>query len=144
MSSANATKGDKLQNYFERTARKGLKKAIKNKAPKGPTGNLRKSVVVRRGRLKPTVIVAVDRKVAPHAHLVEFGTNGNRGHGKKRKKKALKFTIDGQTVFADDVGPMPANPFFRPAVDSTRGQTIEDMKQDIWKALNEDFKRQFG
>lgn len=56
-------------------------------------GNLRRSLVVKTFKSKGDGIafVAVDRKMAPHAHLVEFG------HG----------------------GPKPArtHPFFRPVVD---------------------------
>lgn len=62
----------------------------RGRAPQGPTGNLKRSLraVILSGD-NPPAIAAVDRKVAPHAHLIEFGTSR-----------------------------APAYPFFRPAVDA--------------------------
>lgn len=45
---------------------------------------------------------------APHSHLVEYGARG---------------------------GEMPAQPFFRPAVDSSRGEVIRHVEQGIIKAV---------
>jgi HK97 gp10 family phage protein len=94
-----------------------------NLAPVGPTGNLKKSPVAKmlpsREFGKPgKAIAALDRKKAPHAWLVEFGSHGERIS--KRGKSS---------------GVMPANPFFRNAWDSTKdwvlGHIIEGLKDLI-------------
>lgn len=84
-------------------------------APEGPTGNLKRALLAkklqRKGRKTAPVIAAVDRKIAPHAHLVEYGSQG-------RQHKSGKST-----------GSMPAKPYFRPAVDARKGDAariIED------------------
>jgi len=50
----------------------------RSKAPLGPTGNLKRSIHAKmmpaKGGYPPVAIAAVDRKIAPHGHLVEFGT----------------------------------------------------------------------
>lgn len=82
---------------------------IKEKAPVGPTGNLRRSVVAKMLPDRPDypllAIAAIDRKIAPHAHLVEFGHGGPH--------------------------PAPAHPFFRPALQETMPQAYENMKHDL-------------
>ena len=68
-----------------RILRKGalpIKKEMKKLAPLGRTGNLRKSIVTRRGkknrRLGETVLVGPKggKKGAPYAHIVELGARG--------------------------------------------------------------------
>jgi HK97 gp10 family phage protein len=77
------------------------------------TGNLRSSPVTkmmekrRHGEPRPT-ISAIDRKIAPHAHLVEFGARG---------------------------GQMPAQPFFRPAWDAKRKAALEHIKKELAKSV---------
>ena len=85
---------------------KRLAAALKVEAPEGPTKNLRKAVkaklLKRIGNSQPApAIAAVDRKIAPHAHLVERGT-GER--------------IDPKT--GKSSGVMPADPFFRRTLDN--------------------------
>ncbi len=72
----------------------------RGRAHQGPTGNLKRSLraVILRGN-NPPAIAAVDRKVAPHAHLIEFGTSR-----------------------------APAYPFFRPAVDAHADKLGRDLK----------------
>lgn len=105
---------DKLSNSVNRNAvePKVLKEAktiadnARNRAPRGPTGNLKRSLHARMLKQKtgyPVIaIAAVDRKIAPHAHLVEFGTSK-----------------------------MAATPFFRPAVDECRGKAKRSLIQGI-------------
>jgi HK97 gp10 family phage protein len=87
-----------------------VRDAIKQKAPQGPTGNLRRSPVAK--LMTPReffalAIAAIDRKIAPHAHLLEFGTVKMRPH-----------------------------PFFRPAWDENR-EKANKMVQDGIKQLIE-------
>ncbi len=78
-----------------------VKRIMKQEAPKGPTGNLKKAIVVKKMKGKG-VAYAVRPKysVAPHAHLVEFGT------GMRTVKNYF-----GQKGMRVEVGVMPANPF---------------------------------
>jgi hypothetical protein len=94
-----------------------VQRIARNKAPVGPTGNLKKAI--RTGKFKkqrrgnPAVFMGIDYRRGPHAHLVEYGT-------KRRiptKNRVLKFEVDGQIVYARWARPMPAKPFWRPAVD---------------------------
>ncbi len=84
------------------------------------TGNLRRSPVTKKmsrlNRDNPAPsIAAIDRKIGRHAHLVEFGTKGVR--------------VDPDT--GKEYGVMPAQPFFRPAWDSTRGKVKQQIKNDL-------------
>jgi len=72
-----------------------LRDRARQKAPLGPTGNLRRSIFADRRRpfhdkWQPSALAGVNASIAPHAHLVEFGT--------------VK---------------MSARPFFRPAAEET-------------------------
>ena len=77
------------------------------------TGNLSRSPVTKMigrqkaGEPRPS-ISAIDRKVAPHAGLVEFGTSR-----------------------------MSARPYFRPAWDGKRGAALEHIKKELAKAVRE-------
>lgn len=85
-----------------------VKKGLVAAAPVGPTGNLRRSPIAKampKSRA-PVVIAGIDRKIAPHAHLVEFGT--------------VK---------------MPAQPFFRPTWDGLRGKVNKDIASKTGKAV---------
>jgi len=90
-----------------------LKNQIKNNAPLGPTGRLKKSIVnkpfSRKQKENPKVFVTIDRKMAPHAHLVEFGHKGPH--------------------------PAPPHPFFRPVVDSQKSNIMGKIREIIWRAI---------
>ena len=74
-----------------------------DRAPLGPTGNLKRSPIAKLLPAKanyPIIAIAgIDRKITPHAHLIEFGTSK-----------------------------MSARPFFRPAVDAHRGKVVDNIK----------------
>jgi len=67
-----AFKGDKTKKAAKKPAEM-LRDAVKSKTPVGPTGNLKRSIVAK--ELDYVYIVAVDQKIAPHAHLLENGTS---------------------------------------------------------------------
>lgn len=78
-----------------------LKNSIRSRAPRGETGNLKRSLkgdaFKDQNPLNPAAYVTVDRREGAggrHAHLVEFGHGGP--------------------------APAPAHPFFRPAVRAFR------------------------
>ena len=87
--------------------------AAKAKAPQGPTGKLKKAVKAKMlkqiGNYPRSAAAAVDRKIAPHAFIIEYGT-------KPRYQKSGRYTGIG-----------PAIPFFRPAVDANKGRIQHDI-----------------
>jgi len=98
---------------------KTITDSMKQKAPKGPTGNLKKAIKVKKLKnnnyAQPAVyIAAVDRKKAPHAHLVEFGHGGPH--------------------------PAPPYPFFRPAVDENENKVYKDVEDGIKKLVERAIK----
>jgi|SRR6056297_1998644 len=91
-----------------------MRNEIERRAPRGPTGNLKRSIVKKALDRKPwgaSVIAAVDRKVAPHAHLVEYGTSRSK-----------------------------ANPFFRKSVEATAGKAAKRFKSNIKTMIDEAVK----
>jgi HK97 gp10 family phage protein len=87
---------------------------LKQRAPLGPTGNLRRSPMAKlmqeKSNMPAIAIAGIDRKIAPHAHLVEFGTSHSA-----------------------------PNPFFRPTIDEMKSGILknigEDAKSRIEKAV---------
>ena len=83
------------------------------------TGNAARGVLAkkhkRRGSGKAFVIA--DFGIAPHLHLIEFGTDTSR----KPKKAKILFDKDTGIVYGTEVAPMPAQPFFRPTLDEWSG-----------------------
>ena len=75
------------------------------RAPVGPTGNLKSSprtVQLKRQGNKPAPsIAAIDRRKAPHAHLVEFGTSKTKKQPFVRQSQdakgpeVVKYVTDG-------------------------------------------------
>lgn len=108
---------------------------IKQKAPQGPTGNLKKSVYAV--ALPETVkrycvaYAGVRPRKAPHAHLLEFGTSGRRYPSEKNGKKALN-TPWGPRA---SVKPMPATPFVRPAWEEIKRQVNENIQKGLKKIV---------
>jgi len=76
-----------------------VKNRARQLAPQGPTGNLKRGIVAKRFKSErpghPAAFIATDYRIAPHAHLIEFGT--------------VK---------------MPARPFLRPALDGAHGEVM--------------------
>lgn len=93
-------------------------------------GLLRRSIVSFQGRNKtnPSAYAAVNvRKSfaggarAPHGHLVEFGT---RARVPKKGKRLVFVNKNGEYVFARRVAAMPAQRFFKRAVDSHSSEAL--------------------
>lgn len=79
------------------------------------TGNLRKGIFASRGdENRPSVLVGVNFKTAPHAHLVEFGHGGPH--------------------------PAPPHPFMRPAIDANSSRAIEMMKAGFTEIIEKHAK----
>jgi len=111
-----------------------VRRESRRRAPKGPTGNLRKAHRAKRGkkrdRLFRTAFAAVDRKKAPHAHLVHDGT----GPRTPRKARVLYDKGTG-TPFGRSAAPMPANPFFSDAVQATMGEVTRTVTSGMARLI---------
>lgn len=109
---------DQVEPVLMNGARK-LAKAIRNKAPRGPTGNLKKAVKAKKldrwGFQPAPAIAAMDWKTAPHTYLVEYG------HALVRAGKV--------------VGHVPPHPFFRPAVDENHDRILAEVTGEIKKMV---------
>ena len=96
-----------------RDAAFALRDHIRAGTPKGPTGNLRKGVqagTFKRRFGKPIMsFVRVNRRIVPHAHLVEFGARA---------------------------GKMPANPFFRRGAASGAQSALDAVVDGASKAID--------
>lgn len=79
------------------------------------TGALRKGIFAARGDAnKPSVLVGVNYKIAPHAHLIEFGHGGPR--------------------------PAPPKPYMRPAIDASAIRIQNIMKSGFAKIIERNAK----
>ena len=104
---------EKVQPIIDKGA-KTLQTAIKEKAPKGDTGNLKKGIkIIKLTRLADNPQSMLVKSTAPHDNIVEFGT-------KPRYQKNGRYT-----------GSMPANPFFRPALDANKERIYRDMIESM-------------
>ena len=107
-----------------------IAKDARRRAPRGPSGNLRRAIGVKKLRRTPhsgAVIAAVDRKIAPHAYWNEFG-----GRRERTPTNAQALYDDRtNTFFGKRVSRMPAQPFFRPAVHAQSGNAAERFEQGL-------------
>lgn len=92
-----------------------VRNRIKQKAPRGPTGNLKKAAyaAVKPPSLSGTAVAfaGIRPRKAPHAHLVEYGHGGPH--------------------------PAPPHPFFRPAWDGCK----DDVKRNIAAGLGKTIEK---
>lgn len=111
---------------------------IREKAPEGPTGNLKRSPVAKllssRSGYPFIAIAGIDRKIAPHAHLVEFGGSNIR----TPKKTKVLFDKDTGQFFGTEVSPMPAHPFFRPAIQEAMPKAYSNLVEDLKKGVEKE------
>jgi HK97 gp10 family phage protein len=105
-----------------------VRDAIRNKAPVGPTGNLKAAAYANLSPDKNVAFAGIRPKRAPHAHLVEYGTSGAR-----RAKKSKVLVSKYGEFFGPVVAPMPAHPFVRPAWDEKK----EGIKRKIREGLKD-------
>ena len=120
-----ATAGKALRNAAMAAMRIARKDA-KKRAPEGPTGNLKRAIKVRSFTgvqgLAAVAGVYVDPRIAPHWHLVEFGTQDRRTKSGKRTGRATP------------------KPFIRPAFDDNRLQIIEKFRSNLAKGIEKRLK----
>jgi HK97 gp10 family phage protein len=113
---------------------KPIAQQMRENAPQGPTGNLKKSIVVStmrigrriKSRRSVFVFVGADTKLGPHAHLIERGTAPRT----PKDKKVMKGK-DG-TFYGTKAAPMKPQPFLRPAWEATKWKAIDIIKKQLW------------
>lgn len=92
---------------------KRVRDRVKQKAPTGPTGNLKKAVYASKLSASLTesafAFAGIRPRKAPHAHLVEYGHAGPH--------------------------PAPPHPFFRPAVDEIMPSVKENIEKKLGKTI---------
>ena len=130
-------KPDKVEPILNSAAR-AVSKELRKNAPSND-GVLKKAIVTKKlkrwGNTPAPSIAAVNRKRAPHAHLVEYGTSGSR-----QVNPGRMVNIGGQAAFITNTGRMPANPFFRKTINATLGPTLARIEQGIGKLIDEGMK----
>ncbi|MEB2775230.1 HK97-gp10 family putative phage morphogenesis protein [Algoriphagus sp. D3-2-R+10] len=113
-----------------------IKTAVKSEAPIGESGELKKSIKVfadgsygsKNGAL---IRVGADRKIAPHAHLVEFGTEERE----LNKPNTIRLA-SGEYFRITHTGKMPANNFFERGYESSKNEAIDIFTNEIKKVIN--------
>ena len=109
-----------------------MQKEIKRRAPKGPTGNMRKSVKIKvmKGGV-PIVLVAIDQSkhAAPHWKFHEWGTDGRVPKGRVMIGK------DG-TVYGTYAAPMPVTAPFRKGVSASSKETLKKLHDGLNKNIS--------
>lgn len=101
------------------------------------TGTLRRSLVVSTRQKGGTVTASVKArgKIAPHAHLVEFGTRPHK-IAPKGQKGALK--IGTNVVGAVEHPGSKPKPFMRPAFDGKSGEAVQATAAQIRARLTKE------
>ncbi len=121
-----------------RAASTPIQKAIRNAAPVGPTGNLKRSIGRKfkfyRGSLTDIAVIGpqIKRKegaLGYHGHLVEFGT----------KERTIK-NLWGRPGVKGSAGRMPPNPFAKRAADAVLSVAGQKGLDAIRKALDVEIK----
>ena len=131
-----------METALMKPARK-LRNAIKAKAPRGKTGNLKRGVVAKKFKAKikghPAVFVAMDYRKAPHANLVEYGTGGLRYPTKRAKKvkpgETWFVNLGGHIVEIEHTGRMPAKSYFRSTIDTKKGSITDEIGKAAWSVI---------
>lgn len=112
-----------------------IAREVRRNTPKGPTGNLRKAVKVKKlqrwGGPAP-YICAIDRKKAPHAWLVTHGTSGVRPVNPPRR-----VVIDGQPALITNTGVMPPNRYFADAVEAKETEVLFRLDMAFGKMIED-------
>lgn len=102
-------------------ADKHVTSAVRSNAPVGPSGNLKNAIVTRKMPVSDNypalALTAVDRKIAPHAHLVEDGSGPRYADGKY-------------------IGEMPPNPFFRSSVQQSLPTAFNFIENELRNRVN--------
>ncbi len=130
-------------------AARKVRDRAKANVPRGKTGNLRKAIIAKQARKRPGLGPAAYSWVnlfrgatrAPHGHLVEFGTKARRPKRGKflkiedNRNFGLKGWKTGDLIFVRMTRPMPANPFFRRAVEAAGPAALEAATRETQRLI---------
>lgn len=130
--------GDKAEQVLLEGAQT-LSTEAERRAPRGQRGNLKEALrtkkLDRRGRKTAPAIAAIDRKKAPHAHLVERGTQ-------ERYRRRGRVQIMGISANRGaPTGKMPKQPFFYPAVRSRKNEVARVITTGLQQLIEEAARR---
>jgi HK97 gp10 family phage protein len=125
-------------NVLKKVLRKAgtkIKRSVKQEAPER-TGLLKKSIKVFADRSISSkggalIRVGADASIAPHAHLVEFGTEE-----RYLKKPTIISLLNGSYFYTEKTGAMPANNFFERGYESSKDEAIRVFQEEIKKEIN--------
>lgn len=111
-----------------------IKNKVKMEAPE-KTGNLKSSIKVfndnSQGSKNGALIrVGANRSIAPHAHLVEFGTE------ERELKKPNRINVGNGFFTITKTGKMPKNNFFERGYDSSKDEAVQAFTRDITNTIN--------
>lgn len=150
VSASSAAIRDAVNNIklYDAKTRLGLERVISNatkriayrsrrNAPKGPTGNLRKSIRSSFSAKNLRGEVGAMKTKGNHAHLIEYGVHAHRTFlsGRKSKPgrpaKVLRFWKGGTAHFArvTHIPAIPARPFMTPAYKAEEPKLLMDIAQ---------------
>jgi HK97 gp10 family phage protein len=135
--------GRRAANTAVRAAGMTIRKAIMARIPKGKTGNLAKSIKVKKQRDQQGKTTYTVYSSAPHAHLVEYGTAphiivaGRKTNRKSTYETGKKTLSDGSSIFGTQINHpgAKAEPFFRPAFDESAERALANMREVMAKAV---------
>jgi len=117
-------------------AAKMIRSEAERLAPRGPTGNLKRALRAAPGRSTKTFLqsfVFTLGQIAPHAHLVEFGT---KPHQIVPKKKGGILAFGRYFVRSVDHPGAKPWPFFQTAVRNKRLQVRRMIERAVEEVIN--------
>lgn len=117
-------------NVIKKEARKNIKQNGSIK-----TGNLYNSPKTQKVKSRHGMYRVFTDRGAPHAHLVEFGT------APRKLKEPHYVQIKGNWVWVEHTGSMPAKPFFRPAIDEHKPETLRAMALRMAKRMEKEAEK---
>lgn len=109
------------------------------------TGDLRKSIYKKTKRAKGKIISTIYTN-SDHAAYVEFGTGRVGERTNKNTNVSINYKQDKWLANIPDVGPrwiegQPAQPYLYPALKNNEEKIIENIKEDVRKAIREVAKK---
>ncbi|MFC6825669.1 HK97 gp10 family phage protein [Halopelagius fulvigenes] len=105
-----------------------IEREAKKRAPVD-TGTLRASIGHVVNAIGEGYFEAIIGTNVEYAPAVEFGRGPVTADG-----KALKFTVDGETIFRKSVGPAKAQPFLGPALHAAEGEINDRLQAAVSRA----------
>lgn len=116
-----------------------LRDELRQAAPKGPTGNLRKAIKARKAKDRarmPAVYVLVDRRTAPHLHFVTGGTAPRFPKARKALKVMLGGLLGGDFIFRRRAAKTRPNPYFAETFSRMQTEVLDRVGKAVGKLID--------